>query len=133
MSYHTLRSTQAKTMIQKLLENKQKFFWSKSAQGEIIVGGYGNGARYYGTIVFTLHEDKAIMRIDIISGMSIEDQRNQTKEFNREIDQSEYSNVKNLFKEIEDYLELENTKLVQNINREELMSNLYEFLLSNTL
>lgn len=54
-------------MIKELIEQKDKYFWSKSEEGTIIVGGYNNG-RFYGQIELTIDENTATIKMDVSNG-----------------------------------------------------------------
>lgn len=111
-------------MIKQLFEEKEKFYWSKTDEGAIVVGGSDYG-RFYGHVILKMDEHRVVAEITISDGaassMLLADRpySNLTEE---------YRLVKELFDTIDDYLADPEIQLNQKLNRATLLGNVLELL-----
>ena|SRR3989338_3190538 len=111
-------------MIKQLLENMSLYFWSKSNEDTIIIGGHNNG-RFYGQIELTLDEQTATIKTDVSNGVS-SSIRLADRSYSNQTE--EYQQIKELFDRIDEYLNNSDTKLNQELYREKLMHNVLDLL-----
>ncbi len=112
------------TMIKKLIEQKEKYFWSKSSSGAVIVGGYNDG-RFYGQIEFTIDKNSATIKIDISNGVSSSRGLPERHYSNTTL---EYKQIAEIFKNIDGYLNDPHTISNQKEHRAELLQNVMNLL-----
>lgn len=111
-------------MIKELVENKNKYFWSTSSKGSIIIGGYNHG-RFYGQIEFSIDENTATIKMDVSNGVS--SAMGLAERLYSNLTQ-EYQLIEEMFNHIDEYLTDPNTKLHQELNRTELIQNVMNLL-----
>ena len=111
-------------MIKELSANKNKYFWSKSFDGNIIIGGYNNGL-FYGQIVLAMDENTAPVQADESNGAT--SSISQADKTYSKLTQ-EYRIIETLFTEMDEYLEMQDTKFNQELMRETLMKNVMNLL-----
>jgi hypothetical protein len=106
-------------ILERLYKRKKEFYWSKSLDGSLVVGGYING-NFLGQINFYLSEDK----IEVKGSWPPDSNIN----ISYETGSSQYELNKFLIGEIESYLRFPETELQQELNRDKLIRNLFEYL-----
>lgn len=111
-------------MIKELISNREKYFWSKSLDGVIIIGGYNEG-RFYGKIELTLEDKNIKMRIDVSNGISTSIGFPEQSFSNHT---EEYIVLNELFVNFDEYLNNPKTTTNQEMNREVLMQNVKDLL-----
>ena len=111
-------------MINELYHDKEKYFWSKSEDKTIIVGGTNN-RRFYGKIELVLNDIKAIVKITISNGVS-SSMILTDRPYSHLT--PEYSQIKELYDTIDDYLNDPDVKLDQEVHRERLLQNVFDLL-----
>lgn len=107
-------------IIEVLYKRKNEFFWSKSIDGSLVVGGYING-NFFGQINFHLSEDS----VDVKGSWPPDEEINIIYPSR---DGSQYNLYKFLIQEIENYLLLPETVRQQELNRDLLIRNLFAYL-----
>jgi len=112
-------------MINELIKQKNKYLWSKSERGTIIIGGYNNG-RFYGNIELFMDEAIATMKIVISNGVTNTKRLQPDKEYSNLT--NEYNLIKYLFENIDSYLADPDIKFKQEMDREKLLQNVFDFL-----
>jgi hypothetical protein len=112
-------------MIKELIEHKNKYFWSKSERGTIIIGGTNKG-RNYGNIELSMDDNIAAMKIVVSNGVSQSERLLPDKEYSKLT--VEYKLIKDLFENIDNYLSNSDTKFNQEMHRGTLLQNVFELL-----
>lgn len=112
-------------MIEDIFKNKEKYFWSKSEDGTIIVGG-SNQSRFYGQIKIKLTDEKVIIGIEISNGATTIARKLPDIEYVSPT--FEYLQYKKRYEEIGDYLNKDEIKFNQDINRIKLLQNVFDLL-----
>jgi len=111
-------------MIKELIEQKERYLWSKSLSGTIIVGGYNDG-RFYGQIEFSIDKNSATIIIDVSNGVS---SSTRLPERHYSTAKLEYQQIAEIFKNIDGYLNDPHTISNQEMHRKELLRNVMNLL-----
>ena len=113
-------------MIEELVNNKEKYLWSRSVAEEdtFNVGGM-DGGRFMGLVQFRIKEDRFTMHVTQSDGVG----RGQTLP-PRSIEKGTppFDILSKFFAEFDTYFELESTKLNYELNRSTLLKNLFDLL-----
>lgn len=113
-------------MIGEIINNKEKYFWSKSVdeENEFKVGGYDAG-KFYGMVRFRVAHDHIFMLTDVSNGLSSA-QSLPSKRFDSGT--HEFLMLETFFKELATYIEMDATKENHASNPVALLSNLFKLL-----
>lgn len=111
-------------MIQELINSREKYLLSRSANGIIIFGGYNHG-RFYGQVEIILTVEKAIVRTTVSDGVSLSISLADIEYLNVT---TEYQSISKLNGDIDHYLDNADTIKNQELNREKLLQNLFDLL-----
>jgi S-adenosylmethionine synthetase len=109
-------------MIEKVFKEREKYLWSLSSDGTVQVGGYING-QFYGLIEIKHEENVIRISFDESNGFQANGCTHNTS-YNS--NSREYDSTVDLLDEIKNYIGNPNTKMHQELNRNELLKNMLD-------
>lgn len=109
-------------MIEKLFKEREKYLWSLSIDGTVQVGGY-IGGQFYGLIEIKHEKNNVQINFNESDGFQANG-RNYKKSY--ESSGREYDSIVDLLDEIKNYIGNPNTKMHQELNRNELLKNMLD-------